>query len=100
MRPVTTVPWIVLPKLFCETAEDAVVAIVDWLDGAGASSGIACVGRRPDESGVITVSAVIFHFNPADQTEMIMLMKNLAMAGGFLALSVAGAGGFSIDGRR
>jgi putative oxidoreductase len=30
----------------------------------------------------------------------IMLMKNLSIAGGFLALSVAGAGALSIDGRR
>jgi putative oxidoreductase len=29
----------------------------------------------------------------------IMMMKNLAIAGGFLALSVAGAGAWSLDGR-
>ena len=40
-----------------------------------------------------------FHFNPADQMQMIMFMKNLAMAGGFLALANAGAGAFSLDGR-
>ena len=27
----------------------------------------------------------------------MMFMKNLSIAGGFLALSVAGAGGFSLD---
>ncbi len=30
----------------------------------------------------------------------IMMMKNLAIAGGFLALAVAGAGAWSVDGRR
>lgn len=30
----------------------------------------------------------------------IMLMKNLAIAGGFLALSVSGPGAWSLDGRR
>lgn len=30
----------------------------------------------------------------------IMMMKNLALAGGFLALSVAGAGAWSVDARR
>ena len=30
----------------------------------------------------------------------IMMMKNITIAGGFLALSVSGAGGWSIDGRR
>ena len=46
------------------------------------------------------VSGVIFHLDFADQTQTIMLMKNLAIAGGFLALTVAGAGSFSVDARR
>ncbi|WP_193177114.1 DoxX family protein [Oricola nitratireducens] len=41
-----------------------------------------------------------FHFHPADQMQMIMFMKNLAMAGGFLALANAGAGALSLDARR
>ncbi len=46
------------------------------------------------------VSAAIFHNNFGDQIQMILFMKNLAMAGGFLALSVAGPGSLSIDARR
>lgn len=46
------------------------------------------------------VSAVIFHNNFADQIQMILFMKNLAMAGGFLALSVAGPGSLSVDAKR
>lgn len=46
------------------------------------------------------VSGVIFHNNFADQTQMIMFLKNLAIAGGFLALSVSGAGAWSVDGRK
>ncbi|MFZ1774659.1 MAG: DoxX family protein [Rhizobiaceae bacterium] len=34
------------------------------------------------------------------QFNQIMMMKNLAIAGGFLALSVAGAGAWSVDARR
>ncbi|MBP6366967.1 MAG: DoxX family protein [Nitrosomonas sp.] len=50
---------------------------------------------------VFTVAAgVIFHSNFADQIQMIMFMKNLAIAGGFLLLAVHGAGGFSLDARR
>ncbi len=45
-------------------------------------------------------TGVFFHFQPADQMQMIMLMKNFAIAGGFLALSVAGPGTFSVDGRK
>lgn len=46
------------------------------------------------------VSAAIFHNNFADQTQMIMFMKNIAIAGGFLLLAIHGAGAFSIDNRR
>jgi len=46
------------------------------------------------------VSAIIFHHNFADQTQMIMFMKNIAIAGGFLLLTVHGAGAYSIDNRR
>lgn len=46
------------------------------------------------------VAAFIFHSNLADQMQMIMFMKNIAITGGLLLLSVTGAGQFSIDGRR
>ena len=46
------------------------------------------------------VSAAIFHNNFGDQTQMIMFMKNIAIAGGFLLLAVHGAGAYSIDNRR
>lgn len=45
-------------------------------------------------------SAVIFHADFADQTQMIMFMKNVAIAGGFLSLAQSGAGAFSLDNRR
>jgi len=45
------------------------------------------------------VSGAIFHHNFADQTQLIMFMKNLAMAGGFLTLFVSGAGPISLDGK-
>lgn len=46
------------------------------------------------------VAAVIFHNNFSDQMQMIMFMKNIAIAGGFILLAVHGAGGYSLDGRR
>ena len=46
------------------------------------------------------VSALIFHRNFGDQTQMIMSMKNFAMAGGLLMLYVHGAGKFSVDAKR
>ena len=46
------------------------------------------------------VSGVIFHSNFGDQIQMILFMKNLAMAGGYLALSVSGPGAYSVDARK
>ncbi|NQD93241.1 DoxX family protein [Pseudomonas sp. CrR25] len=42
-------------------------------------------------------AALIFHHNFSEQVQMILFMKNFAMAGGFLLLYVQGAGAFSID---
>ncbi|MDX1367750.1 DoxX family protein [Pseudomonas sp.] len=42
-------------------------------------------------------AAVIFHRNFDEQMQMILFMKNFAMAGGFLLLYVQGPGAFSID---
>ncbi len=45
-------------------------------------------------------AAAIFHNDLADQTQMIMFMKNIAIAGGFILLAVHGAGGYSLDSHR
>lgn len=45
------------------------------------------------------VSALIFHSNLSDQIQMILFMKNWAMAGGLLVLAANGAGAFSLDQR-
>ena len=48
-------------------------------------------------AGFSLLSAVLFHANFGDQTQMIMFMKNLALAGGFLMIVSHGAGPWSID---
>ena len=45
------------------------------------------------------IAALIFHHNFADQIQMIMFMKDIAMTGGLMLLSVYGAGAYSIDNR-
>lgn len=45
------------------------------------------------------MAAFIFHYQPAEQMQMLMFMKNVSVAGGFLALAAAGAGAFSVDAR-
>jgi putative oxidoreductase len=41
---------------------------------------------------------LIFHTKFSDQTQVIMFMKNLAIIGGLLTLTVAGPGPISVDG--
>ncbi len=49
-------------------------------------------------AGFSIAAAVIFHTGD-DMTQRLMLMKNLAIAGGFLFLVARGAGDWSIDAR-
>ncbi|MDW4563086.1 MULTISPECIES: DoxX family protein [Aeromonas] len=50
-------------------------------------------------AGFTLMAAFIFHYQPAEQMQMLMFMKNLSVAGGFLALAAAGPGAFSLDAR-
>jgi len=50
-------------------------------------------------AGFTLAAAFIFH-GGADQMQQIMLLKNVAVAGGFLFLVARGAGGWSLDARR
>jgi putative oxidoreductase len=50
-------------------------------------------------AGFSIVAALIFHTS-GDQTQQLMLMKNFAIAGGFLLLVARGAGEWSLDARR
>lgn len=50
-------------------------------------------------AGFTLLSGLIFHSNFSDQIEMVMFLKNVAIAGGFLLLVAHGAGPLSLDGR-
>jgi putative oxidoreductase len=50
-------------------------------------------------AGFTVISAIIFHNNLGDQIQMIMFMKNFAIAGGLMLLAEHGAGAFSLDNR-
>lgn len=51
-------------------------------------------------AGFCVISGVLFHFDPADQMQMISLYKNFAIAGGFLFIVAMGPGKLSIEGRK
>ncbi|MGR3914267.1 MAG: DoxX family protein [Gammaproteobacteria bacterium] len=48
-------------------------------------------------AGFSLAAALLFHLDFADNVQSIFFMKNLAIAGGLMVLSCAGAGRFSID---
>jgi putative oxidoreductase len=50
-------------------------------------------------AGFSVLSAIIFHWNFADQIQSIMFMKNFAIAGGFLFLVAHGPGAYALDNR-
>ena len=51
-------------------------------------------------AGFSLLSGLLFHGNFAEPMQMILFMKNVALAGGFLMIVSHGAGPFSIDGRK
>lgn len=48
-------------------------------------------------AGFTLLAALIFHHHLADQIQMIMFLKNVAIAGAFLLLVIHGAGAWSLD---
>lgn len=51
-------------------------------------------------AGFSLVTAIVFHHQFSDQTQLIMFLKNISMTGGFLLLACTGPGLLSIDARR
>ena len=50
-------------------------------------------------AGFTLLSALIFHNDLGDQVQLVMLLKNVSIAGGLLLLVANGAGRLSVDGR-
>jgi len=48
-------------------------------------------------AGFTLVAAYFFHFNFADQGQLLQLQKDMAIAGGLLFAMMYGAGGWSLD---
>ena len=58
-----------------------------------------CIRDRFLGAGFSILAGLLYHFNPADQMQMTMFLKNLAIAGGFLMLATYGAGAVALDKR-
>ncbi len=83
------VPGMLLPLVILLEIGGAVALIVGW-QTRWAAYALALFS---------IVAAVIFHGNLADQMQMILFMKNWALAGGLLVLAANGAGAFSLEQR-
>jgi putative oxidoreductase len=83
------VPGALLPVVIATEVLGALAIIVGWKTRV-----IAFL-----LAGFTLLSAVIFHNNFGDQVQMIMFLKNVAIAGGFLLLVANGAGPLSLDRR-
>jgi putative oxidoreductase len=83
------VPAALLPVVIATEGLGALAIILGWRTRIAA--GVL--------AGFSVLAAVKFHSNFADQIQMIMFLKNISIAGGFLLLVANGAGPLSIDRR-
>lgn len=51
-------------------------------------------------AGFCLLAGLLFHYQPGDAMQMINLMKNVTIAGGFLVLAGSGPGAMALDNRR
>ncbi len=83
------VPGMLLPLVILTEVGLGLAVIV------GYKTRIAALGL----AGFCILAAILFHANFSDQMQMIMFMKNIGLAGGFLFLVAHGAGAYSLDNR-
>jgi putative oxidoreductase len=83
------VPAALLPVVIATEVLGALAIIVGWQTRVAAFL----------LAGFSLLSAVIFHTNFSDQIQMIMFIKDVSIAGGFLLLVAQGTGPLSVDRR-
>ena len=84
------VPGALLPIVIAVELLGGILIAIGW------QTRLAAIGL-----GAFSIlAALLFHMNFGDRNQEIHFMKNLAIAGGFLALAAGGPGAWSIDGRR
>ena len=83
------VPGALLPAVIAVELLGSLAVIVGWKTRIAAAL----------LAGFSLLAAFLFHNNFADQIQMIMFIKNVSIAGGFLLLVANGAGAISLDRR-
>ncbi len=74
------------------------VILFEILGGAAIIAGIRTAPVAIVLAAFTVLAGALYHYVPADQMQMTQFLKNLAIAGGFLAIGASGAGRFSVDG--
>jgi putative oxidoreductase len=85
----TGVPGALLPAVIALEVLGAIAIIIGWKTRITALL----------LAGFTLLSGVLFHSNFADQVQMIMFLKNVAITGAFLLLVAHGPGALSLDRR-
>lgn len=81
------IPGILLPLVILTELGGALALIAGWQTRL-VSLALA---------GFCILSALIFHADLGERVQLIMFLKNLGLAGGFLALAVSGPGAWALD---
>lgn len=89
MSSVGVPDWLLLPVIALEVA-GGIAIVLGW------QTRIVSLVL----AGFCLLAALLFHANFQDQMQMILFLKNVAIAGGLLLLFAQGAGPFSLDARR
>jgi len=84
------VPGMLLPLVILTELGGGILLIIGW------QARIAAFAL----AGFCLLTALVFHTNFADYVQYLFFMKNLAIAGGLLALVAHGAGPLSLDTRK
>ena len=83
------VPSVLLPLVILTEVGGGLCLIVDW------QTRVAALAL----AGFCIMAAILFHANFADRNQLLHFQKDLAIAGGLLALFACGPGGWSLDRR-
>jgi putative oxidoreductase len=73
------------------------VIVTELLGGAMIATGLMTRWVAIAMAGFVLLTAFFFHTHFADEAQLINFNKNLAIAGGFLALAAHGGGAWSLD---
>jgi putative oxidoreductase len=84
------VPDILLPLVIAVELAGGILIVVGWQTRPAALA----------LAGFCVLAALLFHFDFGNRNQTLNFLKNLSIAGGFLALFASGPGAWSIDARR